>query len=139
LISNVLASLRCARTSLIVFRANSTMPQRRDVACWLEDGDTEDRFEEYGTVLNDDNTATTFIESNEGTTFNINVKFLGGIGSCSPTLLIDKQKINFLAIEKVEGNEGPRFRFTGIQKSETAFAPFVFGLNNITGIASLLS
>ena len=118
---------------------NSTMPQRRDVACWLEDGDTEDRFEEYGTVLNDDNTATTFIESNEGTTFNINVKFLGSIGSCSPTLLIDTQKINFLAVEKAKGNEGPRFRFTGIQKSETTFAPFVFGLNNITGIASLLS
>ena len=116
------------------------MPQRRDVACWLEDGDTEDRFEEYGTVLNDDNTATTFIESNEGTTFNINLKFLGSIGSaCMPTLLIDTQKIKSLAIEHVEGNEGPRFRFTGIQKSETAFAPFVFGLNNITGIASLLS
>ena len=115
------------------------MPQRRDVACWLEDGDTEDRFEEYGTVLNDDNTATTFIESNEGTTFNINVKFLGRFGCWVPVLLIDQKEISFLASEYAQGNEGKRFRFTGIQKSENAFAPFVFGLNNITGIASLLS
>ena len=120
-------------------RSSQTMPQRKEVTCWIEDAETEDAFEEYSTTYPDGSTATTFIKSEDGTPLTINVKFNPSIGtSWSPMLTIDGKRIYSLAWEQGEGDERYKYRIVGIRKSEHTFIPFVFAVNHITGIRSFI-
>jgi hypothetical protein len=114
------------------------MPQRKEVTCWIETGDTEDAFEEYSTIYPDASTATTFIESKEGTPLTINVKFKSRIGPWYPKLTIDGKEIYHLVWEQREGDEGYKLRIVGIRKSEHTVIPLEFGLNDITGTRSFI-
>jgi hypothetical protein len=106
------------------------MPKLNGVECWLEDADDCERFQEYGAKYCQGSQVTTYVASEEDRSFTINYR------SDDPSMLlafvveVGDKFIKHPALEEVKSGH---VRIVGLQKSEIAFSPFVFSLNNITG------
>jgi hypothetical protein len=108
------------------------MPELNGLKCWLEDGDTQEPFQEYGTKV-EGNTITTFIETEPGKAFTVSM-FQGDLCK-SVALHFGPARVRPLAFSKERNVSSPYHRVVGICTSdEEVRIPFCFGVNRIDGM-----
>ena len=116
------------------------MPVLKDIDCWLADGYTRERYEEYlGNTRSDtgDNAKTCHIESNADTSFSINWKEDPDLGDTMFEISCDDRELVCCALDLTQ-HDSNITSCVGLQKSQGRYAPFKFGLNDVTGTVSLI-
>ena len=99
--------------------------------CWLEDGETGERFEEYQTEVKDGKASTTVI-SEEGKTFMVNV--VDGDDDVRYDLYIGGTKfLNFAWDIDLPYTQN---RMLGLLKNENTYEPWIFSENHFEGKGS---
>jgi hypothetical protein len=110
------------------------MPKIEKFECWLEDGETGERFEEYQTEVKDGKASTTVI-SEEGKTFTINV--VGGDDDVTYyDLYIGGTRGADFAWDPDPDLPEAQFRMLGFQKNENTYEQWIFSENHFEGKGS---
>jgi hypothetical protein len=103
----------------------------RFVECWLENGETGERFDEYQTEVKDGKASTTVI-SEEGKTFTVNV--VGGDDDVAYELYIGGTRSASFAWDP--DLPEAQNRMLGLQKNENTYEPWIFSENHFEGKGS---
>jgi hypothetical protein len=111
-------------------KVTKPMPKLNGVECWLEDADDCERFQEYGARYCQGRKVTVYVASEADRSFTINYRSDDPSMSLAFVVEVGDKFINNPALEEVKSGH---VRIVGLQKSEIAFSPFIFNLNNITG------
>jgi hypothetical protein len=95
---------------------------------WLEDGDTEEPFQEYATTVDGELIVSTYVPSEEGKAFTVNFSSPEDF-SFNFRLFVGEQFIRHIAREYYPDDSTTRI--LGLQKSAAAYSPFIFSVNNV--------
>jgi hypothetical protein len=116
-------------------RRSSKMPELNGVKCWLEDGDTQEPFQEYDTKV-EGNTISTIITTDPGKPFTVSI--LQDEVWKPAALDFGPTRVTPLAFSEEINVSTPYVRLVGICTADDKVRiPFCFGVNDLKRIRKL--